>query len=233
MNSLSAAVLSIVVLVVTSPVLARAQTPMASVRVELVQRLQGFSVVLVEGGPGAAAPQRAVTGAAARALADMKDFLPYESYRMLDSQWVLGTAGMSVRLQGPAGEVYELNLQTAYPYVGVLSGRQGPAAAGGPARVHIARFRLTEAGSPGASGARAEQDLAMARQRFGAGIMSRQQLERAEQLANVQVRTAAAAQRATIIDTSFTMDIGETVVVGTSRLPGDKALIVLLTAVPK
>jgi hypothetical protein len=36
-----------------------------------------------------------------------------------------------------------------------------------------------------------------------------------------------------VIDTSFTMDVGETVVVGTSRLQGDKALIVLLTAVGK
>ena len=36
-----------------------------------------------------------------------------------------------------------------------------------------------------------------------------------------------------LIDTSFAMDVGETVVVGTSRLPGgDKALIALLTAVP-
>ena len=34
-----------------------------------------------------------------------------------------------------------------------------------------------------------------------------------------------------MIDTNFTMDIGETVVVGTSRLQGDKALIALLTAV--
>ena len=33
-----------------------------------------------------------------------------------------------------------------------------------------------------------------------------------------------------IFDTSFAMDIGETVVVGTSRLGGDKALIALLTA---
>jgi hypothetical protein len=36
-----------------------------------------------------------------------------------------------------------------------------------------------------------------------------------------------------IMNTSFTMDIGETVVVGTSRLKGNsKALIALLTAVP-
>ena len=33
-----------------------------------------------------------------------------------------------------------------------------------------------------------------------------------------------------IINTSFNMDVGETVVVGTSRLQGDTALIVLLTA---
>ena len=37
-----------------------------------------------------------------------------------------------------------------------------------------------------------------------------------------------------IIDTTFNMDVGETVVVGTSRLRGgDKALIALLTAVPR
>ena len=40
--------------------------------------------------------------------------------------------------------------------------------------------------------------------------------------------------RAGVIETSFAMDIGETVVVGTSRMRGgDKALIALLTAVPK
>ena len=38
---------------------------------------------------------------------------------------------------------------------------------------------------------------------------------------------------AEIIDSSFTMDVGETVVVGTSRLGGDKALIALVTAVQK
>jgi hypothetical protein len=36
-----------------------------------------------------------------------------------------------------------------------------------------------------------------------------------------------------VIDTSFSMDVGETVVVGTSRLRGgSRALIALLTAVP-
>jgi hypothetical protein len=43
--------------------------------------------------------------------------------------------------------------------------------------------------------------------------------------------SAAGGRPRTLIDTNFAMDIGETVVVGTSRLQGDKALIALLTAV--
>jgi hypothetical protein len=48
-----------------------------------------------------------------------------------------------------------------------------------------------------------------------------------------KVAAAAGARdaRRAVIDTSFNMDVGETVVVGTSRLKGDKALIALLTAV--
>ena len=46
-----------------------------------------------------------------------------------------------------------------------------------------------------------------------------------------RVTMTSPGNRRTVIDTSFTMDIGETVVVGTSRLQGDKALIALLTAV--
>ncbi len=34
------------------------------------------------------------------------------------------------------------------------------------------------------------------------------------------------------MDASFRMDVGETVVVGTSRIQGDEALIAPLTAVP-
>jgi hypothetical protein len=48
----------------------------------------------------------------------------------------------------------------------------------------------------------------------------------------VSPRRAPSASRS-IIDTSFAMDVGETVVVGTSRLKGNsRALIALLTAVP-
>ena len=39
--------------------------------------------------------------------------------------------------------------------------------------------------------------------------------------------------RPILIDTSFKIDVGETVVVGTSRLAGEQALILLVTAVPR
>jgi hypothetical protein len=48
---------------------------------------------------------------------------------------------------------------------------------------------------------------------------------------NMKRYRLAAGRHRVLIDTNFTMDIGETVVVGTSRLQGDKALIALLTAV--
>ena len=50
----------------------------------------------------------------------------------------------------------------------------------------------------------------------------------------LQKETRYASGTATPIDTSFTMSVGETVVVGTSRMRGGgKALIVLLTAVTR
>jgi hypothetical protein len=70
-----------------------------------------------------------------------------------------------------------------------------------------------------------ERALAVARQR--AEKPRAAQRERAAARLVSEMRHGRA-----IIDTSFTMDIGETVVVGTSRLKGDKALIALLTAVP-
>jgi hypothetical protein len=44
-----------------------------------------------------------------------------------------------------------------------------------------------------------------------------------------QIRLARAHK---LIDTQFEMAAGETVVVGTSKIGGDKGLVVLLTAVP-
>ena len=71
----------------------------------------GFSVVLVLGDMqgGGGTPDN-VPPAARKALADMKDFLPYKSYRLLDSAWILGSGNVSTRLRGADDQEYALNL---------------------------------------------------------------------------------------------------------------------------
>jgi hypothetical protein len=63
-------------------------------------------VVLVlgdlQGGPAPAS--EAVPAAAAKALADLKDFLPYKSYRLLDAQWTTGTDRVTSSLRGADGK---------------------------------------------------------------------------------------------------------------------------------
>jgi hypothetical protein len=209
---------------------------------------QGFSVVLVLGemqGTGAA---EGVPAAARKALADMKDFLPYKGYRLLDTQWTLccGSSTTVTRLRGPEEQDYILELN--------------PSLAGVNGRWHV-RFALrepsgAESGGEGALGPRESANLAAQkrdvenrlralRERYSENHPETQ-LMRA-QIAELEVQAARQreAEKTTarmvqsvrlstraLIDTSFTMDIGETVVVGTSRIKGDKALIALLTAVP-
>ena len=57
--------------------------------------------------------------------------------------------------------------------------------------------------------------------------------ETINQLAGEREHTDVDRSNRSLIDNSFTMDVGETVVVGTSRLGGDKALIAIVTAVRK
>src|SRR5688572_910962 len=70
-------------------------------------QLNGFSVVLVEGSTSGGTATEGVPAAAAKALADLKDFLPYKSYRLLDTQWTLGSGRMANRLRGPDGRDYQ------------------------------------------------------------------------------------------------------------------------------
>jgi hypothetical protein len=68
--------------------------------------VHGFSVALVLGEMQAGSSPDSLPVGARKALADMRDFLPYKSYRLLDTQWILccgstkaGT-GVSGRLRG-------------------------------------------------------------------------------------------------------------------------------------
>ncbi len=170
-------------------------------------QLQGFSVVLVLGDlQGFGAPDD-VPQAARKALTDMRDFLPFKSYKLLDATWVMccarvgrraGPPGVtSVRevasvnqmLRGPDDQELELQLRTQQ-----IEGN----------RISVS-FELTVAsGSP---------------------------LEKLT--GDVKPREGVHDRTKPIIDSDFTMDVGETVVVGTSsRVKGTKAIIALLTAVP-
>lgn len=233
------------------------QQPRASSRTDL-QRLapQGFSVVLVLGDLQGGSVQDTVPAAARKALTDMKDFLPYKGYRLLDVQWTLccgrGSSTPTVsRLRGADGQEYELTLMTDIDSRNRLA----------------VRFQLRDPSTTTVRGdalpetvvqlereaVRLEEQLDRARktaqQRFEVGTggpvnEDRNLQDLQARLADIKIRLAEARDRRVsqsrskmsgnraVIDTSFTMDIGETVVVGTSRIAGgDKALIALLTAV--
>ena len=234
---------------------ARGQQDQQRVRLTQAERAnlprpQGFSVVLVLGemqGTGAA---ENVPPAARKALVDMKDFLPYKSYRLLDSQWTLscGQSTIATRLRGVDEQDYELELDTrgsetsgkwnmrftlreAIPAVG----RGGPAAAAVSAdrQANLAAQR-----------AELETKLRSLKERYNekhpevqqaesqlAAVRRQELLVRTEETMKRSRMTTVGGRHRSLIDTNFTMDIGETVVVGTSRLQGDKALIALLTAV--
>ena len=114
------------------------------------------------------------TPAAARALADLKDFLPYKRYTLLDTIYQIGPSGPSSQMKGiDDGSKYEL----------ITQGQAHAVPNKTSLRVHL--------------------------------------------------RTVATQDRppAFLIDTSFELELGETVVVGTSRIDGNRALLLLVTSV--
>jgi hypothetical protein len=191
-------------------------SPPRQVTGELVnptQQLSGFSVMLVEGDLRGASTAEDLTPSAAKALADLKDFLPYKSYRLLGTEWMLGSRKFATRLRGEGPQEYDLEMT-----VGQVYGYQQPATAARGGAVAIEKTRL--------------QRRRVSVERFA--------LREARALPTTVVDKADGGRMPSayvgpgaVIDTSFTMDYGETVVVGTSRLQGSKALIVLLTAVAK
>lgn len=218
---------------------------------------QGFSVVLVLADLTASGAQDDVPPAARQALADMKDFLPYKSYKLLDAAWLLGQGSMSVRLRGPEEQEYDLRLvaspqssrtgqvsvqfslrdPSTYEYaLEAVHQAQAEVRSQASARAFEARRRQEEL-----TGLRNElrrlrekQDEAKARE-IEAKIREVEKAVADERRVSVRATSPRKFSSSTrgIIDTSFMMDVGETVVVGTSRLKGNsRALIALLTAVP-
>ena len=231
---------------------------------------RGFNVVLLVGdmqGPGYPKP---IPEAALRALSDMRDFLPYKGYNLLDTQWIVGgTSSPAVtRLRGLDEQEYKLELRaspTMLPGTGGLdrtgisvrfvlrdvdtsygSGEKGrtplPKEAGksDPAAAEISReiFQLERERTDleiVVTKGRGDVEVGMAnpvevkRQEAQLSAVNRR-LNELKQSLTAANANAKAAGRA-VIDTSFRMEDGETVVVGTSKVKGGgKALIALLTA---
>ncbi len=128
---------------------------------------------------------------AQKALEDLRDFLPFKSYRLLDFAWLRTSHRSSARVQGPDDRDFELTLS-------VGKGPTGDGSTKGSGKLYISNFDLRDTST-----------------------------------LNLDVDAGPLRRARSLISTSFGMDEGETVVVGTSRLEGDqRALVVLLTAVP-
>jgi hypothetical protein len=232
----------------------------------VIESIGGFSVVLVlgESQPSGAAATDALPGGAKKALSDMREFLPYKSYRVLDTQWtsccstrstttVGGRLEGVVGIPGPNGSVtlsprgYAFNIgasmsNTNIPvrFVLMLEDLYGRRASDSADR---ARELEREKRDLEAEIVSIQSQLRELQQRVEVGLAPasdlrplrdrQSSLQRRVQDLTADMESAAQAGGRAIIDSSFTMDAGETVVVGTSKLGGDKALIAIVTAVRK
>jgi hypothetical protein len=217
--------------------------------------VKGFSIVLVEGSlqPGGSvdlpAPARA-------AIDDIKDFLPFKSFRLLDASWMLGTTGVPSRLSA-GDQDYDVAVAVTPLVDGktlavkfllrAVANRQVSALEANRSknqqlqeldmlrRSVAAEYKMLEAlrlrlDDKHPDVQRAEQSVARARERLRWAEQS--QINSFRWGAPDQPGPAPGTATA-VIDTSFSMRIGETVVVGTSRVNGERALIALMTAVSK
>jgi hypothetical protein len=215
--------------VITAAIAAISLFPPPCARAQTAQR--GFSVVVLLGDTqGTPGPDNLPPAAALRkALSDVKDFLPYKSYRVLDTQWLRSG---STRMRGVDDQEYDVELNAdaimqtpAHPKPDTL----------------MVIFRLQEVGAAATSGEEFSRSVAAAemekqradlqRQINGEGNAGARLPELTARKAQLekQIRLARARK---LIDSRFEMQVGETVVVGTSKLGGgDKGLVVLLTSV--
>lgn len=169
----------------------RAETPAPPDR-----RTFTFQLVLLaaETTPGATQFEN-VPANAQKALADVKDFLPYKSYKLLDLAWLRSSRAAEAQLAGPDGRT----LSASISFVTSREERD---------RIDVQRLVVVE--SPDAP-----RMLLEAPRQDGAPTA----------VAPRPIRP--------LLETSFGMRAGETVVVGTAKLDGpSKALVVILSAIP-
>ena len=162
-------------------------------------RTQSFQLTLLAADNRAGGAAADLPKAAQKALQDMKDFLPFKSYRLLDMAWLRTTGRAEAQLAGD-GTSYDADLSFS---------------------------RLGDPAAP---------ELLIENFVIRAGVMDGQPAAAAAAKSAAETPTPAPAPARSwqsLIKTTFGMHVGETVVVGTSKIGGNaSALVVLLTAVP-
>ena len=218
--------------------------------------IHGFSVILVVGYIQGTSSEN-VPDVAKKALTDMRDFLPYKRYQLLDAAWMLccasSRAGVSGTVRGPNERDYSYHVDPINVTDSKLNLRFSMREMHDSAPV-LSQGKLSDS-------ARLEHSRQLyeaIRERDEAEVLAKSTKRRHEVgLANTpdteaaQLRHRRATQRVAdlqrlaggrgytgtsghnIMDSTFSIALGETVVVGTSRLNGDQALIALLTAAAK
>lgn len=131
---------------------------------------------------------------AQKALDDVRDFLPYKSYRLLDLAWLRSSRSAEAQLSGLDGATLSAQIRFLSP-------------PGEPGRIDIQRFVIVDTPTVPV-------------------------LLEAPRTDGAPTATAPRPLRP-LLETSFGMKVGETVVVGTAKLDGpSKALVVILSAIP-
>jgi hypothetical protein len=249
-------------LCVTAPAAAQTAAPK---RGPVSSEIGGFSIVLVLGEtqPAGTTPGQELPAGARKALNDMRDFLPYKNYRVLDSQWISccspapatevgGRLQGVVNLPGVNGAVNLVTRPFAFSVTASASTMNIPvrfllsleeAAGRRPGQAaDVSREMERERQDLQAEAETLSLQISNLQARVEIGAASpldvRPMQDRHAQLLRRIAQLTSEGQILSqssrpIIDGSFTMDAGETVVVGTSKLGGDKALIALVTAVRK
>ena len=221
--------------------------------------IHGFSVVLVVGAMQGAAGSEAdnVPETAKKALTDMRGFLPYKRYQLLDAAWMLccGSAksGVSGRVRGPNDLDYaysvdpitvsdsKLNVRFSMREVRETLAQPTPQGQlSDQARLEHSRqlyeaIRERDEASVLARSLKQKYDVGLAPrpEKEAAELRHKRAAQRVEDLQHLGGARVSGSSGRNIMDSTFSIAPGETVVVGTSRLHGDQALIAILTAAAK
>ena len=159
-----------------------------------------FQLVLLVGSTEGESKLEGVSANVVKALDDIREFLPYKNYRVVDTQLMRSAGRMEGLVSGPEGQDYRVEMGfTANPEQG---------------KILVRRFSLGDYGG--------RHTISSGRSDTGNDQSS---------ISGGVARAPFGPRR--LIESSFSLEVGETIVVGSSKLNGGgEALLVLLTAIP-